>query len=145
VSIIYSQSVVRQRAAQLRSANSGILLPQRDWAHASSVTITGVSVQPDQTTAVNDAGGVEVTDMWRLFGPRGVKLDIVQGDRVLWDGRTLDVVGAPQSWAGLGSGWHHTEIVMRQLPLTRLSGSGADGVAQDGTWAAAQSIIPYTP
>jgi hypothetical protein len=125
--------------------DGGTLTPTRDWANATTATITGVSVQPVVTSEARDAAGVTTTDEWKLFGRHGIKIDLVNGDRVLWDGRTLDVVGVPQTWAGLSSGWHHSEVTLKQSPFTRLNASGAAAVVHDAELNAAAAQATYTP
>jgi hypothetical protein len=145
VSFIYSQSYIRERAPQLRSPNSGVLLPQRDWDNATQVTVTGVSIQPVVTTETRDAAGIQSNEDWRIFSQRGVKLDLQVGDRVLWEGRVMDVIGLPQSWPGLTSGWHHSEVLVRAQSPARLSGVGADGLVREGALEAMTPTVPYTP
>ena len=135
---IYSQSFTRLRAPRLRD-DGGTLTPQRDWVAAESTVISGVSIQPKMTSEQRDAAGVTVTDEWTIFSRRGVRLDLVNGDRVLWDGRTLDVIGSPQSWPGLLAGWHHSEITVKQSPFTRLTASGAAAVTHDAELGAANT------
>jgi hypothetical protein len=114
---------VIQRAAQ-RTDSSGAVTPQRDWDNATTVTLTGVSVQPEGTAEARDAGGVEVSAQWRLFTRSGAVADVRAGDRVVWDSRSLDVVGDPQRWAGPSGGTHHWEVVLREQPVTRRGLSG---------------------
>ena len=142
--MIYSSTVTRLRADRLRD-DAGLLQPTRDWENATTTEITGVSVQPVTTSETRDAGGVLTTDEWRLYGPRGVKVDLVNGDRVVWDGRTLDVIGEPQSWPGLTSGWHHSEIVLKASPPTRFAASGVAGILHDEEVRAATAQQTYTP
>ena len=144
MTIIYSSTVTRLRADRLRD-DAGALQPTRDWANATSTTIANVSIQPVSTSEVRDAGGVLTTDEWKLYGRRGVKIDLVNGDRVVWDGRTLDVIGLPQSWPGLMSGWHHSEFTLKASPPTRFSASGVDGIVRDEEIRAASAQRTYTP
>lgn len=144
--IIYSQTVTRLRATQIRDAD-GTLTPQRDWSTATATAITSVSVQPKMTSEQRDGAGVTVTDEWVLYGRRGVKIDLVNGDRVLWDGRTLDVIGAPQSWPALfgSGGWHHSEITLKQSPFTRLDATGVEATTRDAELLATNTQHTYTP
>lgn len=144
MSLIYSQSVTRLRAQRIRD-EGGTLTPQSNWANAASTVISGVSVQPVATSETRDAAGIQTTDEWKLYGPRGVKVDLQVGDRVLWDGRTLDVVGVPQTWPGLQAGWHHSEITLRQSPPTRLGQRGVGAVLDAGVLGASGPQVKYTP
>jgi hypothetical protein len=60
-----------------------------------------------------------VSAQWRLFTRNGAVADVRAGDRVVWDSRSLDVVGDPQRWAGPSGGTHHWEVVLREQPVTR--------------------------
>jgi hypothetical protein len=142
--VIGAETVVVQRAAPLLDS-SGAPTPQRDWDNATETTLTGVSVQPEGTTEARDAGGVEVTAQWRLFTRRGTSADFRAGDRVVWDGRTLDVVGDPQRWAGPFGGSHHWEVVLREQPVTRSGAAGVAAVLADATRETATQIRPWTP
>ena len=102
-------------------------------------------MQPVMTDETRDAGGVIRTDTWKVFRARGVGLDLANGDRVLWDGRTLDVIGEPQSWPGLRAGWHHSEIVCKASPPTRFAASGVDEVLRDERTRYAASQQTYQP
>jgi hypothetical protein len=106
---------------------------------------TGVSVQPDGTTEARDPGGVEVSAQWRLFTRCGASADFRKGDRVLWDGRVLDVVGDPQRWPGPGGGTHHWEVVLREQPVTQSGAVGVAAVLADATREAATQLRPWTP
>lgn len=141
---IYSQTVTRLRATRLRDSG-GTLTPQSDWAHATSVDIPGVSIQPVATTETRDDAGILTTDEWRLFTRRGYTVDIQAGDRVIWAGRTLDVVGGPQTWPGVLAGSHHTEIALKASPPTVLGATGAPALlrqAEAGGYATQQTWTP---
>jgi hypothetical protein len=142
--VIGRESVTVQRAAPLLDS-LGAVTPQRDWDNASSVMLTGVSVQPEGTSEARDAGGVEVTAQWRLFTQRGASADFRTGDRVIWDGRTLDVVGDPQRWPGPFGGTHHWEVLLREQPVTRTGAVGVAAVLADATRETATQIRPWTP
>jgi hypothetical protein len=144
VAVIGAESVTVQRAAR-RTDSSGALTPQRDWENATSVTLTATSVQPDVTAETRDAGGVEVTAQWRLFTRDGAVADLRTGDRVVWDGRSLDVVGDPQRWAGPNGGTHHWEVVLREQPVTRSGAVGVSAVLADATRETATQMRPWTP
>lgn len=70
---------------------------QPDWSQATTATVAGCSFQP--ATGVDDVkdrsavGGPAV-----LFMPAGT--DIVGYDRVVVNGKTYEVVGEPEVWAG---------------------------------------------
>jgi hypothetical protein len=142
--VIGAETVVLQRAARLVDGQ-GNPTPQRDWDNAATATLTGVSVQPEGTAEARDAGGVEVSAQWRLFTRSGAVADFRAGDRAVWDGRTLDVVGDPQRWAGPNGGTHHWEVVLREQPVTRSGAVGVAAVLADATRETATQIRPWTP
>ena len=142
--VIWCQTVTRLRADQLRDG-SGVARPQRDWPHADHLDIAGVSVQPVMTTEARDAAGVQVTDQWRLYTRRGHTVDIKSGDRVVWNGLTLDVLGFPEVWQGVVAGlMHHQEILLKQSPPTRQSSVGTAAVLHDQVLAA-QNTQSWSP
>lgn len=136
---IFAQSVTRLRAVRDRD-DTGALVPQSDWSSASQVVIGGVSVQPALTSEVRNAAGVQSTEEWLVFSPRGVVLDLVVGDRCQWQGTVFDVVGVPQSWPG-----HHSEVRLRKQPVTMLTATGVAAVLQQGLTGAVNAQEPYTP
>jgi hypothetical protein len=134
--VIFSQTVTRLRAPQLIDAG-GVTRPQRDWPNAADVQISGVSVQPVMTTEARDAAGVLDSDQYRLYTRRGVTVDVQVGDRVVWQGLTLDVEGVPEAWpAVIAGGLHHQEILLRRIPLTRQGSTTVTGVLHDNLLAA---------
>lgn len=125
--------------------SQGSLTPQRDWDNAASRQVSVLSVQPAGTTDVRDARGVEVTAGWRLFTQRGQGIDLVEGDRVLWAGLTLEVVGAPQKWNGPSGGVHHWEVDLREQPPTVSGATDVTSVLRAGVQAAADESRVWTP
>jgi hypothetical protein len=86
-----------------------------------------------------------VSAQWRLFTRNGAVADVRAGDRVVWDSRSLDVVGDPQRWAGPSGGTHHWEVVLREQPVTRSGAVGVAAVLADATRETATQIRPWTP
>lgn len=68
---------------------------QRDWATATSTTVTGCSVQPVLGAEVT-VGRETVVSRWQVWAPDGT--DLLATDRVEWDGSTYDVDGEVQRW-----------------------------------------------
>jgi hypothetical protein len=141
---IFSQTVIWLRAARLRDGD-GSLTPQSDWANAAATTVIGVSIQPAGTTETRDAAGIIPTEDWRLFTRRGSVLPAAAGDRIVWDGRTLDVIGVPQTWPGILAGSHHSEIILKVSPPTRLNAAGVGAILHDGQLATSYPQQVYQP
>lgn len=139
------ETVTVQRAPALVDGQ-GNVTPQRDWANATSATYEGVSVQPASTRETWDAQGVAVTVDWQLFTRPGQVVDIRADDRVLWDGRTLEVVGEPQVWKHpTRAGVHHVEVMLRARPSASSGARGVAAVLADATREAASYARPWTP
>jgi hypothetical protein len=144
--VIGAETGYRVRAARLVDS-SGATTPQRDWDNATRTLVERLSIQPQGTTEGRDAGGVEVTAQWLLIDRTSPAGFWVAGDRFEWsgDGRSLDVVGDPQRWAGPSGGTHHWEVVLREQPVTRSGAAGVAAVLADATREAATQIRPWTP
>ena len=67
----------------------------RDWTHAVSKDIGGCSIQPASTSGDYDARE-QATDRMTLYAPEGS--DIVKGDRIVFNGDTYLIDGAPYTW-----------------------------------------------
>jgi len=80
------------RAATVSSRGSTVL----DWSNPTSTTVTGCSVQPSASTRDFDGRVVQVSEDWTLYAPVGSAIDA--GDRVVWNGATFEVDGAPMPW-----------------------------------------------
>lgn len=137
--IIFGQSLTRIRATRLRD-DTGTLVPQYDWTDASEVEIERLSIQPRPAQESRDAAGVQPTEEWMVFSRRGTVLDLIVGDRARFQGVVYDVVGVPQAWVG-----HHSEVMLRKQPLTRLDASGPTGVLHQGMTGGSNAQVPYTP
>ena len=136
---IFGQSLTRIRADRLRD-DTGTLVPQSDWTDAPEVEIESLSIQPRPPLESRDAAGIQPTEEWMIFSRRGVVLDLLAGDRARFRGVVYDVVGTPQDWPG-----HHSEVMLRKQPLTRLDAAGSTGVLRQGLAGATNAQVPYTP
>ncbi|MFF1820391.1 hypothetical protein ACFVWG_24005 [Kribbella sp. NPDC058245] len=68
---------------------------QPDWANPTATTVAGCSVQPIPAPAYTVDQDSSQT-RWSVWAPGGT--DVQATDRVLWNGDTYDVDGAPQRW-----------------------------------------------
>jgi hypothetical protein len=113
---MFYQSFVRVRApiAEDRYQNK-----KRDWDNASRATVSGVNIQPAGTPVRSE----EETDdrqttvtTWVLQTPEGVNLDLLETDRIEFDGMTLEVDGKVGRWPDpFGPGVHHVEARLKEV------------------------------
>lgn len=143
--MIGAEAGVLVRAARLTDGQ-GAATPQRDWENATRITKTGLSIQPAGTTDSRDSGTVNVTARWLLFDRTSPANDAWQaGDRFEWDGRTLEVAGDPQRWAGPRGGTHHWEVTLQEQPPARSAATGVAAILGEQIQAAAADARPWTP
>lgn len=87
----------------------------RDWAHATSATVTGCSLQPASTSTdfgeVRQAADADAT----LYLPPDA--DVLQDDRIVFGGVTYAVDGIPYEWRSPTG-----RVTHRQARLKRWSG-----------------------
>ncbi|MFE0039438.1 hypothetical protein [Streptomyces sp. NPDC059015] len=112
--MVFHQSIVRLRAGvkQDRGGN-----PVPDWSEGavSSLTVSGVSVQPSSQEEKPDETRTSVTTGWQVIGAPGVDADIQSDDRILWDGKTLEIIGEVARYQQfLDGSTHHIEFFMRR-------------------------------
>lgn len=67
-----------------------------DYSDSEPVTVTGCSVQPTDTLRDFDGRTLAIERSFELYAPPGS--DIKAGDRIVWQGRTFEVNGAPMEW-----------------------------------------------
>ena len=73
--------------------------------------VDGCSVQPGSSSEQEDQR-TTVTTTWRAFLPGGT--DLRATDRLIWDGRTFEVVGEPDVWTIDGEA-HHVQASLRLI------------------------------
>ena len=123
----FTETVTRLRASR-RTDSNGLPVVQRDWATADDLEIIGVAVQPLTSRESTAVDARAVTTQWVLITrPRG-DVDIQQGDRIEWSGRTLEVVAEPERWPAVIGGVDHVEAVLQVAPPW----PGAGGDTTDG-------------
>ncbi|MEU0940300.1 hypothetical protein [Embleya sp. NPDC005971] len=115
MSLMYVQSVVIVRAPVVADRYGS---ERRDWAAATRSTVDGVNVQPAappaQSTEYTQDRQTTATG-WRLYTPRGMDLDLLETDRVEYDGMTLEVDGKVGRWPRPGGGVHHVEAELVEI------------------------------
>lgn len=86
-----------------------------DWDHVTSKDITGCSVQPASTSLSEDGRVLGISDGMTAYVPKDA--DIIAGDRIVFDGNTYTINGAPRRWPSATGGLDHL-----LLNLVRWSG-----------------------
>lgn len=104
-----SQTVTRLRATATATVR-GSTVP--DWTTPDSATIPGCSVQPASTTLDMDGRVLNIMDSWTLYAPPGA--DIAEGDRIVHDGNTYVVDGAPRPWTSATGAVSHVQCALRR-------------------------------
>lgn len=133
----FMETIVRQRAEH-RTDRNGLPVVQRDWDNADELTVIGVAVQPLSSREAQASDARAVTTQWVLITrPRG-DVDVARGDRVVWSGRTLEVIAEPERWPAVIGGVDHVEAVLQEAPpWPGAGGDTTDGHLQAGMQGAA--------
>lgn len=110
----YAHTIVRLRAG---TATDRYGNPRRNWDAPERLTVTGVNVQPagspPQSQEDTDDRQTTITE-WRLSTPKGMDLDLVETDRIEWEGLTLEVDGKVGRWRIAGR-VHHVEAALKEV------------------------------
>ncbi|MFE3657276.1 hypothetical protein [Streptomyces sp. NPDC059165] len=112
--MVFHQSIVRLRAG-VKQDRGGNTIP--DWSEGavSSLTVSSVSVQPSSQEETPDETRTAVTTGWRVISAPGVDADIRANDRILWDGKALEIVGeVARHQQFLDGSTHHIEFFVRR-------------------------------
>lgn len=87
----------------------------RDWAHASSTTVTDNMVEPfllsNQLIKENNAGREFSATIYRVWSPPAAGIEYT--DRVEYLGDTYEVWGHPQLWVDFRNKPHHWNFLMK--------------------------------
>lgn len=112
MSLLQADTVVIVRAPYIvdRYGNPST---KRDWSSATRTTVAGVSVQPDGSTETVGSRSSVVTG-WRLITKKGRDFPALPGDRIEYDGMTLEVDGEIGRYR-MGSRIHHAEARLRRV------------------------------
>lgn len=110
----YGHTIVRVRAPLVADRYGN---RKRDWTAATRATVTGVNVQPAGSPPQSDE---DTTDRqttitgWRLYTPQGMDVDLLETDRVEYEGMTLEVDGKVGRWR-IDGRVHHVEAALREV------------------------------
>lgn len=101
------QSVTRIRPGVKTVRGSNI----PDWENATSLVISGCSVQPAATEMSQDGRVLGILDGMTAYLPPGA--DVQEGDRIVYDGETYVLDGAPRVWEAAFN-LSHVQIRLRR-------------------------------
>lgn len=113
---MFYQSFTRVRAPLVEDRYKN---KKRDWDNAQRTEVVGVNIQPAgaPVRSEEETGDRQTTvTAWNLQTPEGVDLDLLETDRVLFDGMTLEVDGKVGRWPDpFGPGVHHVEARLKEV------------------------------
>lgn len=116
MTLLFHQTVVRVRAPMVRDRYGN---EQRDWASADRLTVTRVNIQPAGTPPRSDEDTQDrqtTVTAWTLQTAEGADVDLLETDRVEYDGMTLEVDGKVGRWPDpFGPGVHHVEARLKEV------------------------------
>ena len=107
----FRQTVTRIRPGEKTSRGS--VIP--DWDNTASLVVTGCSVQPSTTSLSQDGRVLGIEESFTLYMPPNA--DIIQGDRVEYNGEVYTVIGVPKPWISPTG-----NLSNKQVTLERWSG-----------------------
>jgi hypothetical protein len=114
--MMFLQSIVRVRAPVVTDRYNN---RKRDWDDATRLTVEGVNVQPAGTPPRSDESTIDrqtTVTSWTLQTREGVDLDLLETDRVEFDGMTLEVDGRVGRWPDPFTGAvHHVEARLKEV------------------------------
>jgi hypothetical protein len=105
----YNQSGVRQRATTSTNSRNDVVL---SWANPSTLTITGVRLQPLKSEEIRPGFTGEIITH-RLLAP--YQSDIAYRDRWVQDGVTYEVDGSPEQHNSPTGAAQHDEVYLRRV------------------------------
>jgi hypothetical protein len=115
VTLLFNQSVIRLRAPLVEDRYRN---KKRDWGSAAPATFEGVNVQPASVPVSSDEETLDrqtTVTHWVLQSPEGVDLDLLETDRIVFDGMTLEVDGKVGRWSSPWGGVHHVEARLKEV------------------------------
>ncbi len=113
---MFMQAIVRVRAPLVEDRYKN---KKRDWDNAERTAVDGVNVQPAAVPvrSQEDTQDRQITvTAWNLQTPEGVVLDLLETDRIEFDGMTLEVDGKVGRWPDpFTGGVHHIEARLKEV------------------------------
>lgn len=105
-----AEQITRLRAELVSGGRHGS--QARDWANATSATITGCAVQP-LMVAESPLDQAFIAQRLQVLAPPGV--DLVATDRIVYAEVTYEVDGGAQHWRDQAGRPDHVELVIKRL------------------------------
>lgn len=102
----------RQTVTRIRpgiTTSRGSTIP--DWNNVSELVIGGCSVQPGTTELSQDGRVLGVLDGLTAYLPPDA--DVMEGDRIEYDGKVYTIDGMPKRWIGPVN-TSHTQLTLRR-------------------------------
>lgn len=116
MSLLFWQSCIRLRAPLVTDRYGN---EKRDWPNAERTEVTGINIQPASSPpdSSEDTTDRQTTvTRWELQTPEGVDLDLLETDRVEYDGMLLQVAGKVGRWPDpFRTGVHHVEATLTEV------------------------------
>ncbi|MBZ6258863.1 hypothetical protein KVH22_25440 [Streptomyces olivaceus] len=116
MSLMFEQTIVRVRAPLVEDRYRN---RKRDWDAASRTPVDGVNMQPAgvPVRSQEDTQDRQTTvTAWNLQTPEGVDLDLLETDRIEYDGMILEVDGKVGRWPDpFTGGVHHVEARLKEV------------------------------
>ena len=100
----FRQTVTRLRPVTKTSRGSTV----PDWDAAASLVISGCSVQPSTTSLSQDGRVLGIDESFTLYMPPTA--DVIEGDRVVFNGETYTVIGVPKRWISPTGGLSNKQV-----------------------------------
>lgn len=104
------QNVIRIRPTYKNVRGSSV----PDWSNPDRKVISGCSVQPASTDLSQDGRVLGILDGMTCYMPPAA--DVVEGDRIEYEGILYTIDGAPRVWPAVAN------LAHKQLRLVRWSG-----------------------
>lgn len=109
---MFNQTAVRVRAGE-RTDRGGNTVPDWSPGAVSTLTVTGLNIQPNSQSESVDVDRTAVVTGYRVQSAEGTAPDITAADRIQWNGETFEVDGEVGVWPELFSDTtHHIDFVM---------------------------------
>lgn len=109
---MFNQTAVRVRAGT-RMDRGGNTVPDWSPSAVSSLTVTGLNIQPNQQYESVGVDRNAVVTGYKVQSAEGTAPDITAADRIQWMGDTFEVDGEVARWPELFADTvHHIEFVM---------------------------------
>ena len=104
----FNHSVTRVRPGTKTERGSAV----PDWTTASSLVISGCHVQPSSTGLSQDGRVLGISEGLNCYLPPDA--DVAAGDRIICDGETYTINGAPKRWRSASGGMDNIQLSLQR-------------------------------